>query len=71
MYTKLSATQFSLPFSCATIFNKVIFKNNPPTLENYIKIILIVNILADPKLPMLAKDLTNLSEFAVDTPCSI
>jgi hypothetical protein len=47
----------------------VTFKNNPPILENYIKIILVV--LADPKLPMLAKDFTNLSEFAVDTPCSM
>jgi hypothetical protein len=49
----------------------VIFKNNPATLENYIKIMLVVNILADPKLPMLAKNFTNLSELAVDTPCSI
>jgi hypothetical protein len=43
----------SLPFFVQAI-SKVFIKNNPPALENLLlKIILVVKILADPKLPML------------------
>ena len=40
---------------CAKAIFKVVLKNNPPALENLLlKIILVVRILANPKLPMLA-----------------